>query len=73
MPATSEPRFETYEVFHRHTNKVIDTYPTRSAAETAAGKDHAYRVRGGRPVKPKGGRTRMGDVLRSLARLNRGE
>lgn len=66
MPATHEPRFETYEVVNKHTGKVISEHTTRSEAESHK-TDHAHRVRGGRPVKSE--RSGFGALLRGLRGL----
>lgn len=69
----SRARFETFKVVNRHTGEVVSKgHETRAAAEQHK-TDPAHRVVGARPVRPKGSQTRMGDVLRQLARLNRGE
>lgn len=50
MPATHEPRFETYELVDAHSGRVVSTHPSRRAAESHI-TSHAHRVRGGRPVR----------------------
>lgn len=49
----SEPRYVSYVVVDAHTGAVHSIHPTRRAAKSAkdAARDHALRVRGGKPAK----------------------